>query len=282
MSLQIFAMDTGFYSRLGNYPLEVRCEMLADLGYHATYLTLWSEPAWADLPEVETSAAKHGLTVAAVNVVADAAEPATEGDNGRILELIRTQTVTRTVEIAIRHQREGLAGSDPAGDRDALRFLAAALAAAEKNDVRLLLYPHTFYWLERVEDAVRLCDALADPRLGLVFPAFHWYAVDGADLDGALRLAAPHLGSVNVCGSRRLAGQYFPATIEPLDSGDFDNFALLGLLRSLPYRGMVGVQGYGVGGDAYEHFRRSMAALRAMERRLDAHPHWARLRPEHI
>jgi sugar phosphate isomerase/epimerase len=275
-------MDTGFYSRTGSYPPEVRCEMLAELGYDATYLTLWSERAWADLPELGAMAARHGLAVAAVNVTVDVDAPLGSPDTARILGLIRALAGTRTVEISLRHERPGLARSDPAGDGDALRFLSAALEAAGDNDIRLLLYPHTFYWLERVDDAARLCAKLANPRLGLVFPAFHWYAVDGADLSGTLRAAAPFLGLVNLCGSRRLAGQYFPATIEPLDSGDFDNFALLGALRSLPYQGMVGIQGYGVGGDAYEHFRRSLAALRAMEGRLDAHPHWATLRPDHI
>lgn len=259
-------MDTGFYSRLGSYPPEVRCEILAELGYHATYLTLWSERAWADLPGLGRTAARYGLGVAAVNVVLD-------GNHDRIVHMVRTIDSTRTVEIAIRAD---------VGDAGALGFLDTALAAADENDVRLLLYPHAFYWLERVQDAVRLCDMVGHPRLGLVLPAFHWYAVDGSDLPGTIGLAARHLGLVNLCGSRRLAGQYFPATIEPLDSGDLDNFAVLGALRAVSYDGPVGIQGYGVGGDAYEHFRRSLAALRGMERRLDAHPHWAALRADHI
>ena len=267
MSVPVYGMDTGFYSRIGSYPPDVRTEMLAELGYDATYLTLWSERAWADLDGLAASAATHGLTVAALNVVADAAAP-----DERILDLIRTVTATRTVEIAIRED----------GDGQALRFLSKAVEAAEANGVDLLLYPHTYYWLERVEDAVRLCAALDHPRLRLLFPAFHWYAVDGTDLRSTLDAAAPYLGGVNLCGSRRLDGQYFPATIEPLDSGDLDNFAILGALRDVRYGGMVGIQGYGVGGDAYEHFRRSITALRDMERRLDSHPHWARLRPDHI
>jgi sugar phosphate isomerase/epimerase len=257
-----FGMDTGFYSRIGSYPPEVRCAMLAALGYDATYLTLWSERAWTDLSTVDAEARRHGLDVAAVNVTVDLDE-----DPGRVLELLSSG---RTVEVAVKNS---------AGDAAALRFLERALAAGEG---RILLYPHTFYWLERVTDAVRLCAALAEPRLGLVFPAFHWYAADGSPLTDVLDRAAPHLGMVNLCGSRRLAGQYFPATIEPLDGGDLDNFAILGALRAVGYEGMVGVQGYGVGGDAYEHFRRSLAALRAMEERLDAHPEWALLRADHI
>ena len=271
MSPSVFAMDTGFYSRLGAYPLDVRCEMLAELGYDATYLTLWSDPAWADLDDLGACAARNGLGVAAVNVTADA--PFDGGESLRIVEMIRALECTSTVEIAIRNAD---------GDGEALRFLERALGAAEESGVRLLLYPHTFFWMERIQDAVRLCETLRTDRLGIVFPAFHWYAVEGDDLRAALASAAPYLGLVNICGSRPVSGQYFPATIEPLDSGEFDNFALLGALRSFGYDGMVGVQGYGIGGDAYEHFRRSIVALRAMRARLDAHPAWARLRPDHI
>jgi sugar phosphate isomerase/epimerase len=277
-----YGMDTGFYSRIGSYPPDVRCEMLAELGYDATYLTLWSETAWADLDDVAASAARHRLTVAAVNVVADAGAPVDAAENDRIVRMIGSVSATHTVEIAIRNDRAGLARSDTAGDSDALRFLTAAVDAAERNDVVLLLYPHTFYWLERVEDAVRLCEAIQHPRLQLLFPAFHWYAVDNTELQSTLRRAAPYLAGVNVNGSRRVSGHYFPATIEPLDSGDLDNFAILGALRALRYDGMIGIQGYGVGGDAYDHFRRSINALRDIERRLDRHPDWARLRSDHI
>lgn len=264
-------MDTGFYSGLGSYSLDARCEILAELGYDATYLTLWSQTAWADLGTLGTSAARCGLQVAAVNATAVLGDRAGQA---RIVHMIRTLAATRTVEIAIRDD----ATTD--AEAEAMRFLEAALTAAQESDVRLLLYPHTYYWLHSVDDAVRLCEALGTPRLGLVFPAFHWYASGDDDLSGTLARAARHIGLVNVCGSRRQSGGYFPATIEPLDSGELDNFALLGALRAVGHTGTVGIQGYGIGGDAFEHFRRSIAALRSIQRRLDAHPDWARLRPD--
>ncbi|CDR01195.1 hypothetical protein [Streptomyces iranensis] len=67
-----------------------------------------------------------------------------------------------------------------------------------------------------------------------------------------------------------------------IGEGEFDNFAFLGLLGSLDYHGWLGVQGYGIGGDAYENFRRSRDALRGIEHRLGRHPSWAELRPDHL
>ena len=81
-----------------------------------------------------------------------------------------------------------------------------------------------------------------------------------------------------ICGSRKVKDSI--PTLEPLDEGELDNFALLGLLRKLDYHGMVGLQGYSVGGDVYTKLKRSLAVFRDMERRLDAHPAWANLRFE--
>lgn len=276
MNHPLYGMDVGFYHTFGVYPLRTRCEMLAELGYTGTNLTLWSEPAWQDLPKLAEAAPSCGLEVASVYATVDLAMPPEHGENARILTMIEELAASRVVELALR------SGSGEDGDGLARCFLERALTAAERNDITLLLYPHTHFWLERVGDAVRLCESYASPRLGLVFPAFHWYAVDGADLAGAVRAAAPYLRRVNTNGSRRISGQYFPATIEPVGEGEFDNFGFLGMLRAAGYDGWLGVQGYGLGGDVYENLRRSRRVIRDIESRLDRHPSWAHLRPDHL
>jgi sugar phosphate isomerase/epimerase len=258
--------------------------MLAELGYAATNLTLWSERAWADLPNLRTSAAANGLAVAGVNVKVDVDAPLDHDETARVLAMIERAEGLGEVELALwsTASAERSAGSSPSSAEDrACRLLDAALAAAAKSGVRLLLYPHTHYWLDSVRAAVRLCRRF-DGRLGLVFSAFHWYAADREDLPGVLAAAAPFVRAVNTSGSRDVSGQYFPATIEPIGDGEFDNFTFLGLLREIGYDGLLGVQGYGIGGDAYVHFRRSRDAIRDIEGRLDHHPHWARLRPDHL
>jgi hypothetical protein len=67
------------------------------------------------------------------------------------------------------------------------------------------------------------------------------------------------------------------ATVEPMGQGELDNFAILGHLREIGYSGMVGFQGYSIGGDVYANLRQSLSAFRDMERRLDSHPHWAQM-----
>ncbi|HWG85369.1 MAG TPA: TIM barrel protein [Deinococcales bacterium] len=279
MPSSVYAMDTSFYNRLGSYEFDIRCEMLAELGYDATYLTLWSETAWADLPRLATVRERHGLGVAAVYVTLDVGAAEGHAGNARVLRLLQEMEGCTTVELSV--VNPSLAPSDPAGDGAARAWLERLLPVAQGRGLTLALYPHIGNWLEKVQDAARLCETLRHPSLGIVFTSYHWFAVDGRNLAARLAPAAPYLRLANLCGSRRGAGQPagLPASIEPLDSGELDNFAVLGALRDAGFSGPLGVQGFSMGGDAYANLRRSLAALRDMEARLDAHPHWARLRP---
>jgi sugar phosphate isomerase/epimerase len=280
MRHSIFAMDTSFYHSLGSYEFDVRCEMLQELGYDATYLVLGSEEAWHDTTRLAHVKTQYGLDVAGIYVTLDITAPDDHKENRRILRLVETLEGCTNIEVSLRASDGTLRPSDPSGDEAASRWIKQLLRAAEQRSITISLYPHLSFWLERMDDAVRLCLAIGHPLLRTVFSGFHWYAVKGTDLRQDLQMAAPFLQSVNVCGSRRgMGNDGLIASIEPLDEGELDNFVVLGLLQDLRYQGMIGVQGYSVGGDVYTKLKRSLATLRDMERRLTEHPHWPRLRP---
>lgn len=276
MSYRVFAMDTYFYHSLGAYEFDARCEMLKELGYDATYLTAWSQTAWNDVPRLAMVKAKHGLDVAGVYATLDI----TANENDKIVRLVESLEGCKQIELSVVAGAKTFALSDPADDGAAIRWLNQLLPIAERRGIHIALYPHFSFWLERIEDAVRLCRQLRHPNLHTVFPSFHWYAVDGTKLGARLAEAQPFLTSVNLCGSRSTGKKDggLPATIEPLDEGELDNFALVGLLRQNGYTGMIGFQGFSVGGDVYGKLKRSLAAFRDMERRLEKHPEWAQLR----
>src|SRR5689334_6580379 len=87
MNYRVFAMDTYFYTTLGAYEFDARCEMLKELDYDATYLTAWNDAAWADVPRIAQMKAKHGLDVAAVYATLDSAGDDNHAGNLRILKL---------------------------------------------------------------------------------------------------------------------------------------------------------------------------------------------------
>jgi sugar phosphate isomerase/epimerase len=272
----IFAMDTCFYNSQGSYSLDARCEMLRELGYDGTYLTLWDDASLEDLSRLGDAARAHDLAVAGVWSTLDVAAGEAGANRLAFASAPRLGGLTR-LELGIRDSRSADRRYDASEDDEA-RALIERLLALLPDDVEICLYPHVNFWLERFEDAIELCDRVDDERLGLCFPAYHWYAVRGDPVEPLLAKAGSRLRSVNVCGSRRLADPAMP-TIESLADGELDNFALLGSLQRVGYRGMVGVQGYGMGGDCYGNLQRSLTAYRDLTRRLAAHPEWAVLRP---
>ncbi|MCG3147134.1 MAG: hypothetical protein PCFJNLEI_00571 [Verrucomicrobiae bacterium] len=276
MSWRLFAMDTHFKHSLGTYEFDARCEMVKELGYDATYLSLLNEPAWNDLPRLASVKTKHDLDVAGVWLLLDGAGDDNHAGNLRVLRAIETTEGCDHFELSIRTSDTTITRSDAAGDAAATRWLERLLTAADKRGATISLYPHINFWLERIEDAVRLCRQFNHPRLRAVFCGFHWYAVDGKNLGARLAEAQPFLRSVNLCGTRKLPEAKLP-TIEPLDSGELDHFAVLGRLREIGYAGMIGFQGYGMGGDVYTNLQRSIRAFRDLEGRLQRHPNWAKL-----
>jgi sugar phosphate isomerase/epimerase len=161
--------------------------------------------------------------------------------------------------------------SDESADPRAVEVVRELAVLAEPHGVRLALYPHAGDWLERVEDAVRVVRKVNRPNVGVMFNLCHWLKVDEEEsLRGVLDAARPHLFAVSINGADHAAdirsgrGQM----IRPLDQGEFDLFGLLKTLRELGYKGPVGLQCYGLGGDARDHLERSMAAWRKLQQRL--------------
>lgn len=276
---RIFAMDTSFMTSLGTYDFAARCEILQELGYEGTYLTLKDDQAWNDIDKLDEVGARYGLSIDGIYTAVDINESRSVDKIVELLARLQRLNETVHVELAVNLPGAGIAKSDQAGDTLAAEPLRRLLGIAEHKGTPLLLYPHVTNWLERTEDAARLCRLIDHPLLGLAFSGFHWYAVDGTRLSERIAAAMPYLRSVSLCGSRKTVINGYPIwTIEPLDEGELDNFALMGVLREHGYAGPVGVQGFSVGGDVYAKLRRSLAALRDMEQRLKRHPRWAQLR----
>ena len=72
---------------------------------------------------------------------------------------------------------------------------------AEEAQVRIALYPHAGFWVERVEDAVRLAARVDRKNLGVTFNLCHWLKVDGRNLDTSLAQARPYLFLVTINGA---------------------------------------------------------------------------------
>jgi len=160
----------------------------------------------------------------------------------------------------------GMKPSDPAVDPHAVKILREMSDLAKGTDVQLLLYPHQGSWIERIEDSLRVADQVDRPNVGVMFNLCHWLRVDSQrEYRPLLAKALPRLWAVSINGADvRDEKPGWDHYIQPLDRGSFDIAAFLRTLRELGYHGPVGLQCYGIGGDARDHLTRSMAAWRTL------------------
>ena len=150
--------------------------------------------------------------------------------------------------------------SSPAGDDRAVEILREVADMAAEADVRVALYPHTGFWVERVEDAVRVAKKVDRKNVGVTFNLCHWLMVDDEkNMNSLIKSAMPHLFVVTINGADS-GGKDWKQLIQTLDRGTFDMQGFLKTLGDSGYTGPIGFQGYGIGGDARDNLKRTMNA----------------------
>jgi sugar phosphate isomerase/epimerase len=153
-----------------------------------------------------------------------------------------------------------LQGGAGANDTSAIAFVRDIADQAQQAGLRVVLYPHTGFYIDTIGDAVRIAKACQRDNVGVMFNLCHFLNVEReADFRQALAAAEPYLWRVSVSGGK-VGGKPWGELIQPLDQGDFDQVELLRELKKLGFSGAVGLQCYGVQGDARKNLQRSMTA----------------------
>lgn len=228
--------------------------MLKALGY-AGCAHLW-------LDDVETrikTLTRAGLRLFQVYVRVDLSrpQPLDEARVAQILPLLKPHNTQLALLIS------GGEPSDRALDDRAVRLVKRLADLARPQGVTIVLYPHTNDWLETCGDGVRIARQVNRAgEVGVMFNLCHWMKADSnRDLPAVLTEAGPWLMAVSLSGSdtpgevRIGQGQW----IQPLDQGSYDIKECLRILQEIGYASPVGLQCYGIGGDAQVHLERSIA-----------------------
>lgn len=161
--------------------------------------------------------------------------------------------------------------SDASVDPHAVAILREMSDLAKDSGAQLLLYPHQGSWVERIEDSIRVADKVDRPNVGVMFNLCHWLRVDKQrDYRPLLKQALPRLWAISLNGADVLDEKPgWDRYIQPLDKGSFDVGALLKTLKELGYKGPIGLQCFGIGGDARDHLEHSMAAWKKLRKNLE-------------
>jgi sugar phosphate isomerase/epimerase len=150
-------------------------------------------------------------------------------------------------------------GKDPS-DKQAIAMVSEIADKAKAAGLRVVLYPHDNFHIERVDHALKIAQATGRDNVGIAFNLCHFLKVQPTDdLAALLRRAKPLLWSVSLCGADS-DGKDWSTLIRPLDEGTFDQAALLRMLRVIGYEGAVGLQCFNIRIDAQNNLSRSIKA----------------------
>ena len=236
---------------------EEQAVMLKELGYDGVG-HIWLDKVAERLKTLDAAGLKLYQITMQVNLAPG--KPAYDPRFKDVLALVKGRQVQFDLLIG------GAKPSDPAGDARGIEVLREMSDLARDSGAQLLLYPHVSNWVERIEDAVRVAEKVDRPNVGVMFNLCHWLRVDKQrDYKPLLKQAMPRLWAVSINGADELDdkpgwGRY----IQPLDKGSFDMAAFLKTLKELGYKGPIGLQCFGIGGDTREHLARSMDAWRKL------------------
>lgn len=161
--------------------------------------------------------------------------------------------------------------SDPKLDGHAVELIREIATLADASETTIVLYHHDGCWMETFQDAMRVADKVNRPNVGVMFNLSHWLR-DSKERDyrTLLEQAIPRLRAVSINGADEFDPQPgWGKYVQPLDAGTFDVGGFLKTLYGLGYKGPVGLQCYGIGGDAREHLARSIAKWRKLNEPAD-------------
>ena len=246
--------------------------MLKELGYDGM-----EKNGLDGFNEVQAELDRQGLKMYTVyvNVNLDAGTPHYDQ---RLPEVIRSLKGRGTMLwLNITSRDKTFAPSTREGDAVATTLIREIADMAHESGIRVMLYPHVWFWLESVPHAIELVQKVSRPNVGITFNLPHWLALTKPEEEKSLRpllkQAMPHLFAVSVNGASNIADKSNRATlwnslIQPLGQGTFDTYGLIETLAESDFTRPVGLQCYNIKGDKYDNLKTSMAAWRQYRQRI--------------
>lgn len=251
---EFFAMDTGVHGDNLKTPA-ARAKLLKELGFAGIG---WTPPA---VPEMLAALDQEQLRMETLylSVRIGDGEQKYEPQLPKYIELLKGRGTILWLQISSRsHQLSAAEGDDRA-----VAVIREIADLASASGLRVALYPHAGAWLERVQDAVRVAKKVDRANVGVTFNLCHCLRVgDGKKIPELLQECRTCLFVVTINGAEHEGD--WDRLIQPLDRGAFDLSEFLGRLQAINFTGPIGLQHYGIRGDARENLQRSMGAWRRL------------------
>jgi len=264
MSNPFYVMDTNLGRWKGHTPDQV-AKLLKDLGYDG-----YGHSGTKGIDEYLTALDKHGLNMFNTYLKLDLdAETKVDPAIYELLPKFKGRNAMLWLPVPSRKYP----AESEAGDAAAVQAIRQLADKAHEYGVKIALYPHARFYVETLDDALRIAEKVNRRNVGVTFNLCHWLKVDGdKDPSKTLKKAMPYLFQVTINGtdSGDTIAMNWRRLIQPLDSGTYNVAQLLQTLKQLGYTGPIGLQGYGVPGDPKENLARSMKAWKKIKKTINA------------
>jgi sugar phosphate isomerase/epimerase len=163
--------------------------------------------------------------------------------------------------------------SDTLGDEACVPVIQKLADYASAYNVKIALYPHSRFWLEKVEDGVRLTRKINRQNVGAVFNLCHYLKTDEKGLlERKLIRSIPYLAAVSINGADDgdTRDMDWSRLIQPLGQGSYNVLKIIRLLRDNNYRGPIGLQCYNIPGEPSEFLKISIDTWNRYKKELSS------------
>ncbi|HYH57107.1 MAG TPA: TIM barrel protein [Anseongella sp.] len=168
--------------------------------------------------------------------------------------------------------------SSAENDSIAVPILQEIADMAAEYGTRVMIYPHIDFWVDNVDDAVRVAGKVNRPNLGIAFNLCHFLARQGPEaaetLEPAIEKSMPYLFAISLNGADQPTVEIMKAEnlwkyfIQPLGQGDYDTFAYLRAFIERGFKGPVGLQCFNLKEEKAVHLGKSILAWRDFGARM--------------
>jgi sugar phosphate isomerase/epimerase len=235
-----------------------QAQMLKELGYSGVG-HIWLDKVAERIQSLDAAGLKLYQITIAVDIT-----PGKQAYDPRLKEVLAL-VKGRGVQFAM--LINGAKPSDVASDERGVAVIREIAELDKTTDAQFLIYPHVDCWTERIEDCVRVAEKVNLPQVGVMFNVCHWLRVSkDRDYASRLKAAMPRLMAVSINGADERDDQPgWAKYIQPLGRGSLDMAKFLRTLHELGFKGPIGLQCYGIGGDTQEHLKESMEAWKKLK-----------------
>ena len=250
-----FAFDNG--TGRDALSAEEQAALLEETGYDGIGYT-----GTQGIPEMLAALDKRGLTMFSTYVRVDVGPDGPKYDPGLPVAIRQLKSRPTILWLFV-------VGGGPTAEEQTVAAVREIADMAAESGLRVATYPHAGFYVDTLDDSLRIAKKVNRPNVGASFNLCHWLKVDGnqEQLEAKLREAMPDLFVVSINGADDgddTKAMSWKQLIKTLDRGSYDVPGLMKTLCTLGYRGPVGLQCYNVAGDRRENLQRSIKAWKNM------------------